>query len=145
MTTLPNDLDARFRAAAATEGLLDVAYDLTDTPVGTLLLASTDRGLCRISFDPEPDRALDELARQHGTRVLRSPKPLDETRRELDDYFEGRRRKFDLQVDLTAVTDFHRQVLRELALVPYGETATYGALAVSRSASRSRPARSAAP
>ncbi len=61
--------------------------------------------------------------------MLRSPKPLDETRRELDDYFEGRRRKFDLQVDLTAVTDFHRQVLRELALVPYGETATYGGLA----------------
>jgi methylated-DNA-[protein]-cysteine S-methyltransferase len=129
MTSFPTDLDARFRAAAADEGLLDVAYDMTDSPVGTLLLASTDRGLCRISYDPEPHRALDELARRHGARVLRSPKPLDETRRELDDYFEGRRRAFDLDVDLTAVTDFHRTVLRELALVPYGETATYGALA----------------
>jgi methylated-DNA-[protein]-cysteine S-methyltransferase len=126
---IPPALDERFRAAAASEGLLDVAYDFTDSPVGELLLAATDRGLCRIAYDPEPDRALDELARDHGVRVLRSAKPLDETRRELDDYFEGRRHEFDLEVDLTAVTDFHRMVLRELARVPYGETATYGALA----------------
>ncbi len=144
MTTLPNDLDARFRAAAADEGLLDVAYDLTDSPVGTLLLASTDRGLCRISFDPEPDRALDELARQHGTRVLRSPKPLDETRRELDDYFEGRRRKFDLDVDLTAVTDFHRAGAARAGARPVRGDRDVRWARGRRSASRSRPARSAA-
>ena len=128
--TVPQDLDARFRAQAADEGLLDVAYDVTDSPIGPLLVAATERGLCRIAFDPEPDRTLDELARLFGVRVLRSPKPLDETRRELDDYFEGRLRTFDLPVDLTAVTDFHRSVLQELARVPYGETATYGGLAL---------------
>jgi methylated-DNA-[protein]-cysteine S-methyltransferase len=127
--TMPQDLDARFRAQAADEGLLDVAYDVTDSPIGPLLVAATERGLCRIAFDPEPDRAVDELARVFGARVLRSPKPLDETRRELDDYFEGRLRTFGLKVDLTAVTDFHRTVLKELARVPYGETATYGGLA----------------
>jgi methylated-DNA-[protein]-cysteine S-methyltransferase len=127
--TVPQELDARFRAEAAAEGLLDVAYDMTDSPIGPLLVAATERGLCRIAFDPEPDQALDELARRFGTRVLRSPKPLAETRHELDDYFEGRRRTFDLPLDLTAVTDFHRSVLKELARVPYGKTATYGGLA----------------
>jgi methylated-DNA-[protein]-cysteine S-methyltransferase len=133
MTTqdaMPQDLDARFRAQAAEEGLLDVAYDMTDSPVGRLLVATTERGLCRIAFDPEPDRTLDELARAFGSRVLRSPKPLDRTRRELDEYFQGRLHQFDLEVDLTAVTDFHRSVLQELARVPYGQTATYGGLAL---------------
>jgi methylated-DNA-[protein]-cysteine S-methyltransferase len=133
MTTqdaMPQDLDARFRAQAAEEGLLDVAYDMTDSPVGRLLVATTERGLCRIAFDPEPDRTLDELARAFGSRVLRSPKPLDRTRRELDEYFQGRLHQFDLEVDLTAVTEFHRTVLQELARVPYGQTATYGGLAL---------------
>ena len=58
--------------------------------------------------------------------MLRSP--LDDVRRELDEYFEGRRREFDLPLDLR-VAPFHEQVLHELALVPYGRTDTYGALA----------------
>ena len=82
MTVSP-ELDARFRDAAAAEGLLDVAYDLVDTPVGPLLVAVTDRGLCEISFDPEPDREAEALARAFGARVLRSPRPTDEARRQL--------------------------------------------------------------
>src|SRR5919108_4649378 len=74
MTVTP-DLDRRFREAAAGAGLLDVAYDLVDTPVGPLLVAVTDRGVCRISFDPEPDRQVEGLARDFGTRVLRSTRP----------------------------------------------------------------------
>ena len=127
--TVGPDLDARFRARAAEEHLLDVAYDLTDSPVGSLLLATTERGLCRVSFDPEPERELDELARLHGTRVLRSAPPLDEARRELDEYFEHRRTAFDLRVDVAGLPAFQRQVLTELARVPYGEVATYGGLA----------------
>ena len=84
MTIDPN-LDLRFRARAAEEHLLDVAYDYADSPVGSLLVATTERGLCRVSFDPEPERELDELARLHGTRVLRSARPLDDARRELDE------------------------------------------------------------
>jgi methylated-DNA-[protein]-cysteine S-methyltransferase len=128
--TVPTHLDERFRTEAAARGLLDVAYDVaTDTPVGPLLLAVTERGVCRISYDAEPEGLLEDFARKYGTRILRSPRPLDPLRRELDDYFEGRRRAFDLPLDLDAVPEFHRSVLEELRLVPYGQTATYGGLA----------------
>jgi len=123
-------LDERFRAAAAAEGLLDVAYDVVDdTPVGALLVGVTDRGICRISFDPDPERELEELARLHGPRVLRSAKPVDRLRRELDEYFAGRRHHFDVEPDVRAQPAFNRRVLAELARVDYGVTTTYGALA----------------
>jgi methylated-DNA-[protein]-cysteine S-methyltransferase len=118
------ELDARFRAAALAEGLVDVRYDVTESPVGELFIASTERGLCRISY--HPDGQDEELARIFGVRVLRVP--LDGVRRELDDYFEGRRREFDLPLDLR-VAPFHEAVLHELARVPYGRTETYGSLA----------------
>ncbi len=118
------DLDARFRAAALREGIVDVRYDVVDSPVGDLFVASTERGLCRISYTVEgQDEA---VARVFGARVLRMP--LDEVRRELDEYFEGRRREFDLSIDLR-VAPFHEAVLVELARVPYGQTDTYGHLA----------------
>jgi methylated-DNA-[protein]-cysteine S-methyltransferase len=125
--TVSPDLDRRFRAAAAAAGLLDVAYDLVDSPLGPLLVAATERGLCRISFDPEPEAEAEALARRYGLRVLRAP--LEEPRRELDEYFEGRRETFDLAIDLTATPAFNRRVLEELARVPYGATTTYGRLA----------------
>ncbi len=124
---VPTDLDRRFRDAAEREGLVDVAYDLADTPVGELLVASTDRGLCRVAF--RPDEALDELADDFGARVLRIPRRLDEVKRELDEYFEGGRRDFDLAMDLSPVPAFHLEALHELARVPYGQVTTYGALA----------------
>ena len=119
MTVSP-DLDRRFRAAAA--GLLDVAYDLVDSPLGPLLVAATPRGVCRISFDPEPEEEAETLARRFGLRVLRAP--LDGPRRELDEYFEGRRETFELDVDLSTVAPFNRRVLEELAREPYGTTTT---------------------
>jgi methylated-DNA-[protein]-cysteine S-methyltransferase len=125
--TFPPEVDERFRAAADGAGLVDVAYDLTDSPVGELLVAATERGLCRIAFGGE--QALDDVAEQHGVRVLRVPRRLDRVRRELDEYFEGSRRAFDLDADLAGVPVFQQRVLRELALVPYGEVTTYGALA----------------
>ena len=118
------DLDARFRAAALGEGLVDVRSDVMDSPVGELHLAATERGLCRISYFG--DDWEEQLARQFGVRVLRAP--LDDVRRELAEYFEGTRRSFDLPIDLR-VAPFHADVLRALALVPYGRTETYGALA----------------
>ena len=139
MTAVSPDLDRRFRDAAARENLLDVAYDLVDTPVGDLLVAATERGLCRISYDAEPERELERLARSFGVRVLRSSKPIDEARRELDEYFTGGRRRFDLALDVQLLADFNRRVLRELARVPYGEVVTYGELAAR--AARPRAAR----
>ena len=86
MTRVPAALDERFRATAADGGLLDVAYDvLEDTPVGPLLAAVSERGICRIGFDPDPEPELERLARAYGARVLRSPRPLDPLRRELDE------------------------------------------------------------
>jgi methylated-DNA-[protein]-cysteine S-methyltransferase len=124
---VPTDLDRRFREAAEREGLVAVAYDLADSPVGDLLVAVTERGLCRIAY--RPDEAVDELASDFGVRVLRIPARTDRVRRELDEYFEGRRREFDLDTDLSPVPAFHQQVLRELARVPFGHVTTYGALA----------------
>ena len=129
MSFFPPDLDLRFRDAAVAEGLLDVSYDIADTPIGPLLVAVTERGLCRISFDPEPDRELDGLARDYGPRVLRAASPIDPVKRELDEYFQGRRRKFELPVDLRGRSEFSLAVLQQLADVPYGEVTTYGSLA----------------
>jgi methylated-DNA-[protein]-cysteine S-methyltransferase len=137
--TVSAELDRRFRDAAAAEGLLDVAYDLHDSPVGTLLVGASDRGLCVISFDPEPERELERLARTFGPKILRAPRPVEAARRELDEYFERRRRSFDLPVDLRLARDFGRQVLAELQRVPYGQLTTYGALAAK--AGRPRAAR----
>jgi methylated-DNA-[protein]-cysteine S-methyltransferase len=125
--TLPATLDERFRDAASAAGMLDAAYDVTDSPVGELLVAATDRGVCWIEFGPE--ETLDRLARQVGTRLLRVPRRLTPVRRELDEYFSGERTAFDVDVDLAAVPEFQRHVLDELVRVPYGEVTTYGALA----------------
>ena len=127
--TVPEKIDVAFRDRAASESLLDVAYDLTDSHIGPLLVAATERGLCEIAFDPDPEEEVERLARLHGVRVLRSPRPVDEARRELDEYFEGRRQDFDLPVDLEALPAFQRSVLVELQRVPYGQVDTYGSLA----------------
>jgi methylated-DNA-[protein]-cysteine S-methyltransferase len=128
MTVSP-ELDRRFREAAETLGLVDVGFDIVDSPVGELLVAATDRGVASIWFDPDPEEDLDRLAQIGGPRVLRSPRSVDEARRELDEYFAGRRRAFDLPLDLSALPPFTVSVLGELARVPYGETTTYAALA----------------
>lgn len=137
--TVPAAVDERFRAAAADAGLLDVAYDLVDTPIGPLFVATTPRGLCRISFDAEPESQEEVIARDFGVRVLRSARAVDEARRELVDYFEGTRHDFDLPLDLPHLGEFNRTVLDELGRVPYGQVTTYGALAAR--AGRPRAAR----
>ena len=127
--TISPDLDRRFRDAASMLDLVDMGFDVVDSPVGRLFVAASDRGLAAISFDSEPDVQLERLARIAGPRVLRSPRSVDEARRELDQYFAGRRHSFDLSLDLRALPPFTVSVLRELAQVPYGQTTTYGTLA----------------
>jgi methylated-DNA-[protein]-cysteine S-methyltransferase len=136
VSTVPAELDRRFREAAAAEGLVDVAYELHDSPVGQLLVAATDRGLCRISYSPELE--LERIAHAYGPRVLRVPEAATEARRQLDEYFEQRRTDFELDLDLRSAP-FARVVLEELAQVPYGQTTTYGRLAAK--AGRPRAAR----
>jgi methylated-DNA-[protein]-cysteine S-methyltransferase len=129
MTNVSPELDTRFRTAAAEQGLLDVAYDVIESPLGDLFVGVSDRGLCVISYEADPDAQVERLARGFGSRVLRSPRPIDPARRQLDEYFEGKRRRFDLEVDLRLTRDFGRTVLEELGRVPFGEVTTYGALA----------------
>ena len=133
--TVSDELDRRFRTAAAASGDLDVHYDLLDTPVGPLLVGATDRGLCRIWFDDEPERFAENVSRTHGLRVLRVAGSVDDARRQLDEYFEQRRQDFDLDVDLR-VAPFHERVLAELRRVPYGQLTTYGTLAAKVDAPR---------
>lgn len=131
--TVPADLDRRFRDAAVEAHLLDAGYDVVDSPVGPLLVAATDRGLLRVSFDAggEPEAALEQIARLAGPRVLRAPRAVAVAHSELDQYFAGKRRAFDLPVDLRGQAPFTISVLGELAKVPYGHTRTYGELATS--------------
>ncbi len=110
MTVSP-DLDRRFREAAATLGLIDVGFDIVDSPIGPLFVAASDRGLASISYDAEPEEHLEKLARIAGPAVLRSPRSVDAARRELDEYFSRRRRVFDLSLDLRALPQFTVSVL----------------------------------
>ena len=114
-------------AAADREGLVDVAFSVVDSPVGDLLVAVTPQGLVRLAFDPE--HVLDELAERISPRVVEAPFRLDPVRRELDEYFEGRRRAFDLTLDWSLTKGFRRRVLEATARIPAGQVTTYGALA----------------
>lgn len=121
---------ARLAVGAAAEGLIDVAYATADSPVGPMLLATTPRGLVRVAFATErPDDVLAELSRDVSPRVLESPAELDEARRELEEYFDQRRKRFDLPLDWRLSGGFRRDALKQLVRVPYGATVTYAELA----------------
>jgi methylated-DNA-[protein]-cysteine S-methyltransferase len=115
---------------AASAGLLDVAYATHDSPLGTLLLATTPRGLVRVAYtDSGVEQAIQDLARRISPRVLSAPQRLDHTRRELDEYFAGRRRDFDLELDWRLIAGFGRRVLEATARIPYGSVSTYALVA----------------
>jgi methylated-DNA-[protein]-cysteine S-methyltransferase len=124
----PEALTERVRSAAIAEGLVDVAWAITDSPVGPLVLATTPAGLIRISFDGDMGM-LDDLAAQVSPRVLEAPAQLDDVRRQLDEYFAGTRRVFDLSIDRSLSSPFYRRVLEALFDVPYGQTVHYVDLA----------------
>lgn len=116
---------------ARREHLEDVAVATVDSPVGTLLLAVTRRGLVRVAFPEERlDLVLEELAEDLSPRVLEDPRALDRVRRQLEEYFDGRRRKFETRIDWTlAPHGFSRKVLEMTARIPYGSVSTYGEMA----------------
>jgi methylated-DNA-[protein]-cysteine S-methyltransferase len=123
-------LHGRLAAGAAEHDLLDVAYRTVDSPVGTLLLAATPRGLVRVAYDREDHAAvLARLAERVSPRVLRAPARLDDAARELDEYFAGRRRTFDLPLDLQLTRGFRHAVLTHLRDIAYGATESYAAVA----------------
>lgn len=132
----------RFKARAAEEGLLDVAYTTADSPFGPLLLAQTRRGLIRVGLpNQDADELLVELAERVSPRVLEAPKELDEVRRELDLYFDGKLDRFDLPLDWRLSGGFRQRVLRAINRIPYGQTRSYTEMA--RKAGNERAVRAA--
>lgn len=123
-------LRARLVAAAERDGLLDVAYRTIDSPIGALLLAATEEGLVRVAFEREDrDAVLASLADAVSPRVLAAPARLDPVARQLDEYFTGGRRAFDVPLDLRLAKGFRRAVLAHLAEIPYGRTESYAEVA----------------
>jgi len=114
----PGDLSRlhdRLAAAAQRDGILDVAYRIVDSPVGPLLLAATEQGLVRVGYAREDhDAVLQALANKVSPRILHAPPRLDLAARELEEYFAGRRRAFDLPLDWRLSAGFRRTVLRHL-------------------------------
>jgi methylated-DNA-[protein]-cysteine S-methyltransferase len=121
---------ARMALRAHDAGLLDVGYGYADTPFGRMLVAVTPRGLVRVAFEPEaPDDVLEELTERLSPRVLEAPIAVDAVRRELDEYFDGKRRVFDIPLDWSLTTGFRRKVLRATARIPYGGVSSYREMA----------------
>jgi len=132
----------RLAERADAEGLLDVAYANVDSPFGALLIAATPRGLVKVSLPAyDPEEALEELATRVSPRVLEAPARLDDARRELDLYFEGRLTEFDLPLDWQLTDGFQKKVQRAINRIPYGKTRTYTEMA--RSAGNERAVRAA--
>jgi methylated-DNA-[protein]-cysteine S-methyltransferase len=115
-------------AQADADGLVDVAWVVEDTPIGPLTLAATPTGLVRVGFGPEDD-LLPQLAAQVSPRVVHLPARLDDLRRQLDEYFAGKRHTFEVPLDRRLSHGYRRAVLEELSRVPYGETVSYKDLA----------------
>ncbi|MES1193534.1 MAG: methylated-DNA--[protein]-cysteine S-methyltransferase [Solirubrobacterales bacterium] len=132
----PPQVDPAAVAAAAarfaTQAHPDVAYAVVDSPIGALVVATTPRGLVRLAyedFNGGLDKVLDSLAAKLSPRILENPARLDDVRRELDEYFDGKRPTFDLPIDWALYSDFGRRVLQATAAIPFGQTASYGDVA----------------
>jgi methylated-DNA-[protein]-cysteine S-methyltransferase len=123
-------LRARLASAADDSHVLDIAHRTIDTPVGALLLAATEAGLVRVAFAGEDhDRVLAQLAERISPRILRHDPRLDDAACQLDEYFSGTRRTFDLRLDWQLCTGFRGDVLRHLLDIGYGTTASYASVA----------------
>ncbi|HET7177280.1 MAG TPA: methylated-DNA--[protein]-cysteine S-methyltransferase [Solirubrobacterales bacterium] len=132
----------RLTDRAAAEGLLDVAYATMDSPFGALLLAITPRGLVRLGLpNQDTDNLLEDLATRISPRVLEAPAKLDDVRRQLDLYFDGQLRDFDVPLDWRLTSGFRAKVQHAIARIPYGQTRSYTDLA--RRAGNERAVRAA--
>lgn len=118
-----------------TNGALSVEWSVVASPIGPLMLAATGTGLVSVTFHAHPpvrDRSLAMLRDRLGAELVEgggSAAPAAAGRL-LDAYFDGTLRAFDLPMDWSLTSGFHRRVLRELATgVPYGSVVGYGELA----------------
>ena len=108
------------------DDVIDVAYAEVDSPIGRLLLVATHQGLVRLGFPSEDHGALlSDVADRLSPRVVEQPARVDDARRELDEYFAGRRHDFDVALDWSLSSGFRQKVLRAIASIPFGEVRTY--------------------
>ncbi len=122
---------------AADAGLLDVAYGVADSPLGPLTVFVTPRGVARISYAHEAvEEHLEEAAARLSPRILSAPERTDAARRQLDEYFAGRRRGFDLPIDWSLTSGFTRRVLQATAAIPFGQVSTYRDVAAAAGSER---------
>lgn len=129
-TDLLDRLRHRLAERADDARLLDLAYRTIDSPVGSLLLVASQRGLTRVAFQTEDhDQVLTTLAASVSPRLLEAPGRLEPVARELDEYFAGIRTDFDLSLDVTTTGQFRRAVQLLLPTIGYGRTVSYRELA----------------
>jgi methylated-DNA-[protein]-cysteine S-methyltransferase len=134
---VPKEGLAALSERALRDGLLDVGYGYVDSPLGRLTVAATPRGLLRVAYPAgDPDDVLEELAAKVSPRLLFAPAFIDDVRRELDEYFDGRRERFDLPLDWTLTRGFVRRVLRATSRIDYGDLRTYRDVATSAGSPR---------
>lgn len=127
---LLEQLQRRLVAEAADAGILDVAVTSVASPVGDLVLAATSEGLVRVAFEREGyDAVLQQLADQVSPRLLLAPQRLDPVAREIEEYFAGGRRSFDVRLDWRLSHGFRHDVLAQLCRIPYGTTRSYAQVA----------------
>jgi len=131
----------RFADRAAAEHVADLAYAVVESPLGELLLVAGDRGLARMHYLDGPlDGVLEALARSRSPRIVASRAALEPWERELDEYFAGRRRRFEAPVDWGQMPPFQRRILRATAAIPFGATSTYGDVATEAGSPRAQRA-----
>lgn len=120
----------RLLARAKREGLATVGYDRLESPLGPLWVAITPKGVATIHYGAEPPESeLRRLVRVYGPGVVPDHRRSAPLARELDQYFRGKRRSFDIAVDLAGLTPFQRRVLAQTAKIPFGDLLTYRAIA----------------
>ena len=125
------ELEGSLVERAQSAGLLDVAYASIESPLGSLTVAATPAGLVRLAYPGlrSQDEILEELAAKLSPRVLEAPARLDPVRRQLDEYFDGRRSSFDVPIDWSLTRGFTRGVLQATARIPFGEVGSYASVA----------------
>ncbi|TCO54950.1 methylated-DNA--[protein]-cysteine S-methyltransferase [Actinocrispum wychmicini] len=129
-----SELEARLRArlieVAEEQGILDLTYETVETPLGALLLVATPEGLVRVAYEREGhESVLERLADAVSPRILHTPRRLDRARHQIDEYFAGKRRHFELDLDLRLSKGFRRLVLGRLLNIEYGYTRSYAEVA----------------
>jgi methylated-DNA-[protein]-cysteine S-methyltransferase len=120
----------RLGARIAGESLADIAYAQLDSPLGPLSAAITKRGLVRVAFPEESlETTLERLSASISPRIVEGHSELDPLRRELEEYFTGSRRRFELPLDWRLMSPFGRRVLKMTTAIPYGGHLSYAEVA----------------